>query len=62
MFELKQYRQMCSRKQSLLGKRYRTRGKYSKLYKRYRQMQLQFARMHGSPTATIDNYEAVNEQ
>ena len=52
MLGLKQYRRMSSRKQSLLGKRYRTRGMYSKAYKRYRRMQLQFKRMHGNPVVT----------
>jgi len=49
---LKQYRRMSNRKQSLLGTRYRTRGMYSKAYKRYRRMQLQFERMHGNPIIT----------
>lgn len=62
MFELKQYRQMCNVKQSLLGTRYRIRGKLSRLYKRYRRMQFQFYRMHGSPIVTIDHYEVANVQ
>ena len=49
MLGLKRYRQMSNRKQSVISKRYRTRGMYSKAYKRYRRMQLQFEQMHGKP-------------
>ena len=59
---LKQYRRMSKRKQSLLGTRYRTRGKFSRLYKRYRRMQLQFEGIMGGPIVTIDHYEVANVQ